>query len=91
VDGRKEASARGEDGSVSLANDGNVHVGGAPDGRYFDGALDFLRIAQGTLADADTTIEELYAWEFTGPFLSDFAGHKPTGQRRDAGALEQAD
>lgn len=91
VDGRKDASARGLDASVSLANEGDLHVGGTPEGRYFGGALDFLRIAQGTLADADTTIEELYAWEFDGPFLRDFAGRKPIGARRDAGALGKAD
>jgi hypothetical protein len=91
VDGRKDTSARGVDGSVSLANDGDVHVGGTPDGRFFDGALDFLRIAQGTLADADTTIEELYAWEFDGPFLRDFSGRKPVGARRSAGAIEKSD
>jgi len=91
VDGRKDASARGVDGTVSLGNDGDVFVGGAPDGRHLDGALDFLRIAHGTLADADTTIEELYAWEFDGPFLRDFAGRKPAGTRRDAGAIEKAD
>lgn len=91
VDGRKDASAAGVDGSVSLANDGDVFVGGTPDDRYLDGTLDFLRLAHGTLADADTTIEELYAWEFEGPFLRDFAGRKPSGDRRDAGAIEQAE
>ena len=91
VDGRQDASAGGLDSTVSLANDGDLHVGGTPDGRYLDGALDFLRIAHGTLADADTTIEELYDWEFNGPFLRDFAGRKPTGARRDAGAIEKAD
>jgi hypothetical protein len=91
VDGRKDASAPGLDSSVSLANEGDVHVGGAPEGRHLDGTLDFLRIAHGTLADADTTIEELYAWEFNGPFLRDFTGNKPTGARRDAGAIEKID
>ena len=91
VDGQKDASAAGLDTTVSLANDGDLYVGGTPDGRYLDGTLDFLRIAQGTLADADTTIEELYAWEFDGPFLRDFAGRKPTSPRRDAGALEKTD
>jgi len=91
VDGRKDASARGVDGSVSLANDGDVHVGGTPEGRFFDGTLDFLRIAHGTLADADTTIEELYTWEFDGPFLRDFAGHKRAGARGHAGAIEKAE
>jgi len=91
VDGRKDASADGVDGSVSLANDGDVHVGGTPEGRFLDGTLDFLRIAHGTLADADTTIEELYAWEFDGPFLRDFTGRKPAGARRNAGAIEEND
>ena len=91
VDGRQDASADGVDGSVSLANDGDVQVGGTPEGRFFDGTLDFLRIAHGTLADADTTIEELYAWEFDGPFLRDFTGRKPAGVRRNAGAIENPD
>eukprot|EP00825_Cyclidium_porcatum_P016259 TRINITY_DN19351_c0_g1_i1.p4 TRINITY_DN19351_c0_g1~~TRINITY_DN19351_c0_g1_i1.p4 ORF type:complete len:183 (-),score=36.72 TRINITY_DN19351_c0_g1_i1:656-1204(-) len=89
VDGRKVASARGVDATVSLANEGDVYVGGTPEGQHFDGALDFLRIAQGTLADADTTIEELYAWEFDGPFLRDFTGRKPAAGRHDAGAIEK--
>ncbi len=88
LDGRKDASAPGVDASVSLANEGDVYVGGTPAGRYFDGTLDFLRLAHGTLADADTTIEELYAWEFDGPFLRDFAGHKPAGKGRLPGAIE---
>ena len=91
LDGQNSVSAPGVDASVSLANDGDVHVGGTPAGRYFDGTLDFLRIAHGTLADADTTIEELYAWEFDGPFLRDFAGRKSAGTRRDAGAIESTD
>jgi hypothetical protein len=64
-------------------------VGGTPEGWYLDGAVDFLRIAQGTLSDADTTIEELYAWEFDGPQMRDFTGRKPSGPR-NAGALEFA-
>jgi hypothetical protein len=91
VDGKKDASAAGVDGTVSLANDGDLYVGGTPGGRHLDGALDFLRIAHGTLSDADTTIEELYAWEFDGPFLRDFAGRRPSGARRDAGAIEKVD
>src|SRR5262249_14650448 len=76
VDGKKDATGAGVDGAVSLANDGDVFVGGTPDGRHLDGALDFLRIAHGTLADAETTIEELYAWEFDGPQFRDFSGRK---------------
>jgi hypothetical protein len=87
VDGKKDGSAKGVDASVSLASEGDVYVGGTPHGRYLDGAVDFLRIAQGTLADADTTIEELYAWEFDGPQTRDFAGRKPTGAR-NPGAIE---
>ena len=89
VDGKKDGSAEGVDASVSLANEGDVCVGGTPEGRYLDGALDFLRIAHGTLADAATTIEELYAWEFDGPQMRDFTGRKPTGAR-NAGAIEFA-
>jgi hypothetical protein len=89
VDGKKDGSTEGVDASVLLANEGDVYVGGTPEGRYLDGALDFLRIAQGTLSDADTTIEELYAWEFDGPQMRDFTGRKPTGTR-NAGAIEFA-
>ena len=89
VVGKKDRTADGVDASVSLANQGDVYVGGTPEGRYLDGALDFLRISQGTLSDADTTIEELYAWEFNGPQTRDFTGRKPTGTR-DAGAIEFA-
>ena len=86
VDGRKDAAGAGIDATISLSNDGDVCVAGTPEGRYFDGVLDFLRVAHGTLADADTTIEELYAWEFDGPQLRDLTGRKPAGAR-DAGAL----
>jgi hypothetical protein len=77
------------DASVSLANDGDLFVGGTPVGRYLDGTLDFLRVAHGTLADAETTIQELYAWEFDGPFVRDFAGRKRGGEGHAAGAIEQ--
>jgi hypothetical protein len=62
-------------------------VGGTPQGRNLDGAIDFLRIARGTLADAKTTIEELYAWEFSGPFLDDFTGRKRPADGGEAGAI----
>jgi len=57
-------------------------------GNCFRGAIDFLRIARGTLADAKTTIEELYAWEFDGPQFRDFTGRLPADGKRDAGAIE---
>lgn len=91
LNGQKDNSGPGLDSTMSLANEGDLCVAGTPEGRYLDGQIDFLRIAQGTLADADTTIDELYSWEFDGPFLRDFAGHKPSGARRDAGALEKTD
>ena len=47
-----------------------------------------MRIVLGTMVDAKMTIEELYAWQFDGPFLRDFAGRAPTGAGRDAGAIE---
>ncbi len=56
-------------------------------GKGLVGAMDFLRVCRGTLADAHTTYAELYAWEFHGPFLTDFCGNKPVG-KRDAGAIE---
>jgi hypothetical protein len=86
LDGRQDARGAGVDASVSLANEGDLYVGGTPDGKHLDGTLDFLRLAQGTLADAATTIEELYAWEFDGPQLRDFTGRKSAGVR-DAGAI----
>jgi len=52
------------------------------------GALDFLRVARGSLADARTDIGELYAWQFAGPHLHDFAGNPVSGEARDIGALE---
>jgi hypothetical protein len=52
------------------------------------GAIDFLRIAHGTLADAHTSIQELYAWQFDGPAERDMRGVKPLGKGRDAGAIE---
>ena len=75
-------------GSESIDNEGDLYVCGTPTGGYFKGTVDFMRIGLGTIADAKTTIEELYTWQFDGPFLRDFAGRNPKG-RRDAGALER--
>jgi hypothetical protein len=60
-------------------------VGGA-----LDGAIDFLRTARGTLADSKTTIEELHAWQFNGPFLDDFTGNRRAADRGCAGAIAAA-
>jgi hypothetical protein len=88
VDGRLDAAGPGVGPGVSLANEADLYVGGTPGGRCLSGTLDFLRISLGTLVDAKTGIEELYTWQFDGPFLRDFAGNEPAGVRRDAGALE---
>ncbi|MHB1305525.1 MAG: laminin G domain-containing protein [Limisphaerales bacterium] len=87
VDGKTDRSGPGL-GPVSLANEGDLHVGGRPEGEHLSGSLEFMRVALGTLADAHTTIEELYAWQFDGPARRDFRGVMPQGQGRDAGALE---
>ena len=57
-------------------------------GEGLSGAIDFLRVCRSTLAESKTSIEELYAWEFDGPFLKDFTGKTSAG-KRDAGALER--
>jgi VCBS repeat-containing protein len=89
VDGKMDASGAGI-GNTSINNDSDLFVCGTPNGKYLKGTLEFLRISLGTLKDAKTDIKELYAWQFDGPFLRDFAGRKPKG-RRDAGALELID
>ena len=90
VDGQKAAEAAVDLGDASLSSGGDLLVGKAGDGRFFAGAMEFLRIARGTLAEARTTIEELYDWQFDGPFLRDFAGRPPAGKARDAGAFQAA-
>jgi hypothetical protein len=88
LDGKMAADARVERLDGSLANPADFLVGKGAKGGCFAGAIDFLRVCRGTLADAKTTIEELYAWEFDGPQQRDFCGHPPAGKGRDAGALE---
>jgi len=72
---------------TSLTNTGDLFIGKNINGNYFNGLIDFLRISKGLLSAAQTTIAELYAWEFNGPFLYDFCGNPPIG-KRDAGAIE---
>ena len=86
IDGKHDTTTAGL-GSVSLANNADLYVGGSPQGKNLKGAMEFLRISHGTLSDAQTSIEELYAWQFNGPFLRDFSGHETIG-KRDAGAIE---
>ena len=91
LDGREDASGPGFGANVSLASDADLYVGGTPQGHNLDGAVDFLRIARGTLADAKTTIEELYEWEFHGPALYDFTGRKRPADGGEAGAIDALD
>ena len=88
LDGKRDAVGPGLGANASLANDADLYVGGAPNGHYLNGAIDFMRIARGTLADSKTTIEELYAWEFNGPFLYDFTGRKRPADGGEAGAID---
>jgi hypothetical protein len=74
------------DTDASLSNHADFLVGADAAGNFLSGAVDYLRVARGTLADARTTIEELYEWQFNGPFLKDFFGNEPNGER-DAGAM----
>ncbi|HUV64306.1 MAG TPA: LamG-like jellyroll fold domain-containing protein, partial [Sedimentisphaerales bacterium] len=89
IDGKRDSSGSGI-GSASINNDSDLFVCGTSNGKYLKGTVEFIRISLGTLKDAKTDIKELYAWQFDGPFLRDFAGSKPKG-KRDAGALELID
>ncbi|MFP4379967.1 MAG: LamG-like jellyroll fold domain-containing protein, partial [Candidatus Sumerlaeia bacterium] len=80
--------------TVSLASDVSIdnsadYVVGANSSlsNNLSGVLDFMRVSQGTLADAQTTIDEVYAWQTDGPWTKDYFGNDPVG-RRDAGAIE---
>ena len=68
---------------ASLGNGADFVVGAG-----LNAEMDFLRVARGTLADAQTGIAELMSWQFNGPHLHDFVGRAPTGGVRDIGALE---
>jgi hypothetical protein len=89
LDGKKvhQAGLQNLRPTASLANDGDFLVGRSSKDVYLEAELDFLRVSRGTLADAKTTIQELYAWQFHGPQYRDFTGRGPEG-KRDAGALE---
>ncbi|MBI5723167.1 MAG: hypothetical protein HZA50_04355 [Planctomycetes bacterium] len=90
VDGKIDGETKGFtlDPAASLGNNADLLVGKGPEGGFFAGDLDFLRICRGTLADAMTTIEELYAWQTDGPHLRDFNGVKPADGERCAGAIQ---
>ena len=92
LDGKTDDEIKSSlDPEKSIDNQADFVVGksSAEDQNYFQGVIDFMRVCHGTLADAKTTIEELYAWQFTdGPFMFDMRGEPVKGARRDAGALE---
>ena len=88
IDGKQDANGPGLGADASLANDADLYVGGTPQGHNLGGAIEFMRIARGTLADAKTTIDELYAWEFNGPFLHDFTGRQRPADGGAAGAID---
>ncbi len=90
VDGKKAG-----EGTASLASDASVDNGAdflvarAMDGgQAFVGEIDYMRVCHGTLADALTTIDELYAWQTNGPWKYDMRGQPIGGSRRDVGAIE---
>ncbi len=86
VDGRQVAQANlSLPSDASLSNEEDFQVG-----RGLAGAIDFLRVCQGTLQDAQTDIQELYAWQNRGPATRDFCGNEPH-DRRDIGAVERVD
>ena len=75
VDGKAVAAKqKGSVSSASLSNQADFVLGKDQQGQHAALTVDFLRIAQGTLKDAETSIEELYAWQFAGPFLKDLFG-----------------
>jgi hypothetical protein len=90
IDGKADVRSPGLSADVSLANEADLLVGGSPAGEYFQGSIDFMRIARSSLAESKTTIGELYAWEFNGPFLEDFTGKRRSAKGSCAGALDDA-
>jgi hypothetical protein len=84
VDGHKSLSLPAD---ASLSNQADFLIGKGSAG-YFAGKVDFLRVCRGTLDDAETTIEELYAWQFNGPFLKDFLGRPRRQGQSVPGAID---
>jgi concanavalin A-like lectin/glucanase superfamily protein len=85
VDG-KEAACETLHGSLptadrSLSNRGDFIVGKTANGDHLHATLDFLRVARGCLADARTSIDELYSWEFSGPNRRTWHGARVSNRR----------
>ncbi len=72
---------------VMLASAASFYVGRDTGGNYFSGDVDFVRVSRASLAEAYTTCQELYDWQFGGPQFFDFRSAVPQGPR-DIGALE---
>ncbi len=90
VNGKESGTAQGAPSpEESLDNRSDFLVGKTHDGKSFQGKIDTMRVAKGTLAQARTDIQELYTWFTDGPWRYDMLGNKPVG-RRDAGAIEYA-
>lgn len=71
----------------SLLNNADFLVGGGSDLPHLRGTLCYLRVARATLAEAQTSIGELFAWQFDGPNQRDFSGRlRP--EIPSAGAIE---
>ncbi len=84
--GASSGSPLGAD--VSISNTGDFLVGKSGDS-FFQGQMDFLRVSRGTLADAETTIDEVFTWQFVnGPFLKDFTGRKRDFEKSAPGAID---
>lgn len=87
IDGKEDvASQCSLAAETSIDNASDFLVGKTQDEKFFKGAMDFMRVCQGTLADAKTDIDELYEWQTNGPFKYDMCGHRPQG-KRTAGAI----
>ena len=69
-----KATNSGTVSKASLSNNADFLLGKDHAAKHAALTVDFLRVAQGTLTDAETSIEELYAWQFAGPFLKDLFG-----------------
>ncbi len=88
VDGKESSRSEASlSKSESLDVGADFLVGKTHDSKFLKGAIDYMRVCHGTLADAKTDIAELYAWQTSGPFKRDFTGKEPNG-RRDIGAIE---
>jgi hypothetical protein len=89
TDGKRTAEAKSSlPAGASLSNGADFLVAKNADGHLFAGSIAYLRVARASLAESRTSIEELYDWEFDGPFLRDFCGRDIGATPRYAGALQ---